>query len=307
VANATASKKAQTPAKGGRPAGLFTWIAVGVVLVIVVGLVVIKMTSGSPAAKASTTFEAVDATTMSQLTSVPTSVFNTVGVTSPVAPISGPSPLSGQPALTKTVNGKALPLIQYVGAEYCPYCAAERWSTIIALSRFGTFSNLGFAQSGASDIYPSTKTFTFRQATYTSPYVAFSAAETFTSIPNPATNFYFPLQKLTAAQTALVKKYDTMKYIHTFTSTQENGSIPFIDMGNKFLSAGASFTPATLAGLTQGQIASALSDPTNPVTQAIIASANEQSAAICVLTNNKPAPVCSSAGVKAAKKALNIK
>ena len=307
MAKSPANKKTQTPAKGGRPAGLFTWIAVGVVLVIVVGLVVIKMTSGSPAANASTTFEAVDAKTMSQLSSVPASVFNTVGVTSPVAPITGPTSLSGQPALVKTVNGKSLPLIQYVGAEYCPYCAAERWSTVVALSRFGTFSNLGFAQSGATDVYPNTKTFTFRQASYTSPYLAFSGVETFTSITNPATNFYFPLQKLTAAQTALVKKYDTMKYIPTFTSTQENGSIPFIDMANKFLSAGASFTPATLAGLTQGQIASALSDPTNPVTQAIIASANEQSAAFCVLTNNKPAAVCSSAGVKAAKKAMNIK
>jgi Domain of unknown function (DUF929) len=307
VAKSPANKKTQSPAKGGRPAGLFTWIAVGVVLVIVVGLVVIKMTSGSPAANASTTFEAVDATTMSQLSSVPASVFNTVGVTSPVAPITAPSPLSGQPALVKTVNGKSLPLIQYVGAEYCPYCAAQRWATIVALSRFGTFSNLGLAQSGATDVYPNTKTFTFRQSTYTSPYVAFASVETFTSTPNPATNFYFPLQKMTASQTALVKKFDTMKYIPTFTSTQENGSIPFIDMGNKFLSAGASFTPATLAGLTQGQIASALSDATNPVTQAIIASANEQTAAICVLTNNKPAAVCSSAGVKAAKKAMKIK
>ena len=307
MAKSPANKKTQTPAKGGRPAGLFTWIAVGVVLVIVVGLVVIKMTSGSPAANASTTFEAVDATTMSQLSSVPASVFNTVSVTSPVAPITGPTSLSGQPALVKTVNGKSLPLIQYVGAEYCPYCAAERWTTIVALSRFGTFSNLGLAQSGATDVYPNTKTFTFRQSTYTSPYVAFASVETFTSTPNPATNFYFPLQKMTAAQTALVKKYDTMKYIPTFTSTQENGSIPFIDMGNKFLSAGASFTPAALAGLTQGQIASALSDATNPVTQAIIASANEHTAAICVLTNNKPAAVCSSAGVKAAKKAMKIK
>ncbi len=307
MAKSPANKKTQTPAKGGRPAGLFTWIAVGVVLVIVVGLVVIKMTSGSPAANASTTFEAVDAKTMSQLSSVPASVFNTVGVTSPVAPITGPTSLSGQPALVKTVNGKSLPLIQYVGAEYCPYCAAERWATIVALSRFGTFSNLGLAQSGATDVYPNTKTFTFRQSTYTSPYVAFASVETFTNTPNPATNFYFPLQKMTAAQTALVKKYDTMKYIPTFTSTQENGSIPFIDMGNKFLSAGASFTPAALAGLTQGQIASALSDATNPVTQAIIASANEHTAAICVLTNNKPAAVCSSAGVKAAKKAMKIK
>ena len=307
MAKSPANKKTQTPAKGGRPAGLFTWIAVGVVLVIVVGLVVIKMTSGSPASTASKTFQSVDATTMSQLTSVPASVFNTVGVTSPVAPITAPSPLSGQPALVKTVNAKSLPSIVYVGAEYCPYCAAQRWSTIIALSRFGTFSNLGFTQSGAADVYPNTKTFTFRQSSYKSSYLAFTSIETFTNIPDTATNFYYPLQKLTAAQTALLKKYDTMKYIPSFTSTQENGSIPFIDMGNKFLVAGASFTPATLAGLTQGQIASALSDPTNPVTQAIIASANEQSAAFCSLTNNMPAAVCSSAGVQVAKKALKIK
>jgi hypothetical protein len=30
----------------------------------------------------------------------------------------------------------------YIGAEYCPYCAAERWPLVMALSKFGTFSNL---------------------------------------------------------------------------------------------------------------------------------------------------------------------
>src|SRR4051812_39000218 len=34
------------------------------------------------------------------------------------------------------------PLILYVGAEYCPFCAAERWSLVQALSRFGTFHDL---------------------------------------------------------------------------------------------------------------------------------------------------------------------
>ena len=50
---------------------------------------------------------------------------------------SGVSPLTattGQPALTS--GGK--PEILYVGAEYCPYCAAERWAMVVALSRFGT-------------------------------------------------------------------------------------------------------------------------------------------------------------------------
>src|SRR6266852_5220447 len=37
-------------------------------------------------------------------------------------------------------NGK--PEIFYFGAEFCPYCAAQRWSLVIALSHFGTFSKL---------------------------------------------------------------------------------------------------------------------------------------------------------------------
>ena len=39
-----------------------------------------------------------------------------------------------------TSDGK--PLVVYIGAEYCPFCAAERWPMVVALSRFGTFSGL---------------------------------------------------------------------------------------------------------------------------------------------------------------------
>ncbi len=37
-------------------------------------------------------------------------------------------PTMGQPALTS--GGK--PQIVYMGAEYCPYCAAERWAMVVA-------------------------------------------------------------------------------------------------------------------------------------------------------------------------------
>jgi hypothetical protein len=43
------------------------------------------------------------------------------------------------------------------------------------------------------------------------------------------------------------------------------------------------------------------------VTQAIIASANYQTAAICTLTNQQPGNVCTSSGVMAAAKAMGIK
>src|SRR5712692_8559609 len=44
-----------------------------------------------------------------------------------------------------TGNGK--PEVVYVGAEYCPFCAAERWALSVALSRFGSFSGLHLIHS----------------------------------------------------------------------------------------------------------------------------------------------------------------
>ena len=56
---------------------------------------------------------------------------------------------------------------------------------------------------------------------------------------------------------------------------------------NKFLAAGASFSPSTLAGSTRNSIAGALDNPASPITDAIIASANYQTAIICTLTGQQ--------------------
>ena len=39
------------------------------------------------------------------------------------------------------------PEVLYVGAEFCPFCGAERWPLIVALSRFGHFTTLTNMQS----------------------------------------------------------------------------------------------------------------------------------------------------------------
>ena len=152
MAQSSASKKRpaqrpapRKPARGGRPAGLFTWLAVGLVVVVVAVLVIIKVTSGgNPSSNASGTFQPASPTTVTQLTTVPASVFNAVGVTSPVAPVTPPQLVKGQPTLTATnASGSKGPEVLYIGAEYCPFCAAQRWATIVALSRFGTWSGLG--------------------------------------------------------------------------------------------------------------------------------------------------------------------
>jgi len=299
----------RSSARSGRPAGLFTWLAVGLVVVVVAVLVIIKVAGGGTTGSGSTAFQPTDPTTLSELTTIPASVFNTVGVTSPVAQVTAPQAVKGQPLLTAaSTSGKKSPEVLYIGAEYCPFCAAERWSTIIALSRFGTWSGLGNMSSSnvSPEVFLNTPTFTFARATLTSKYVAFRGVEEFKNYVDPATNYYAAFQKPTAQETALIVKYDGPKYIKGLTSSQKE-SIPFITFANQFLVAGASYSPTTLSGSTRADIAAALSNATSPVTQALIASANYQTAAICSFTHQQPGSVCLSSGVKAADKVMGLK
>ncbi len=76
-----------------------------------------------------------------EVTSVPAAALAQVGSGTVT---STPTSISGAPL---TSGGK--PEMLYMGAEYCPYCAAERWSMIVALSRFGTFSGLATTRGAA--------------------------------------------------------------------------------------------------------------------------------------------------------------
>lgn len=174
------------------------------------------------------------------------------------------------------------PVVFYYGAEFCPYCAAERWAMIIALSRFGTFTGLKTTTSSSSDIYPNLATFTFHGATYSSQYVEFQSVETSDRNQNP-------LENPTPAQVALVSRYDT------------GGSIPFVDFANRYAFNGATYTAdamSSLDGLTWLDIARDLQDPGTPQAQAVLGSANLITAAVCKLTGDQPAPVCSGSAIQ---------
>ena len=70
-------------------------------------------------------------------------------------------------------NGK--PVLVYVGAEFCPYCAVDRWPLIMALERFGNFTSLHYTTSANDEgDYAS---FTFANSSYTSSYIAFRGYE----------------------------------------------------------------------------------------------------------------------------------
>ena len=254
------------------------------VIAIVIGLIVWKSASSNQASAAAG--GKATATEVSQIThqisTVPAATLNAVGKGSGVAPL---TPTTGQPALTS--GGK--PEILYVGAEYCPYCAAERWAMTVALSRFGTFSNLNLIHSSSTDVYPSTPTLSFYKSSYTSKYVQFTPVEWFGPVNNGVV-----LQQRTAAEAALMTKYDAPPFLQV-----SNNPYPFVDIGNQYLISGAQYVPSTLAKLTWPQVAADIRNPSSPVAQAVDGTANAITAAICKITKDAPAAVCNSASAQA--------
>lgn len=177
-----------------------------------------------------------------------------------------------------TANGK--PELLFIGAEFCPYCAAQRWGMTVALERFGSFSGLGQTRSGTSD--GDIATLTYRNAKYTSQYLAFTPVEVQDrngkSLENP-----------TKAQSALWTKYT---YQPPTSDTQGGNGYPFLDFGGKYVVTDPTFAFQDLSGLSQADIAKDLDNPSSSVGKAIDTDANYITAAICGMTNNQPASVC---------------
>jgi hypothetical protein len=71
------------------------------------------------------------------------------------------------------------------------------------------------------------------------------------------------------------------------------GSIPFIDFGNKYAQTGdlPMLQPTNLSG-DWTKIASDLKNPSSSNAKSVLAAANFTTAAICKLTNNQPATAC---------------
>jgi len=192
-----------------------------------------------------------------------------------------------------------LPLVTYVGAEYCPFCAGERWALVAALGRFGTFSGLQLSHSATDDVYPNTATFSFVGSSYTSQYVELSTVELQSNVRSGSG--YPQLQTPTPAQTAALQRYDVPPYV----PAQSAGSIPFIDLSGQYAVSGATYDVGVLRGMSAEQIAATLSNPSSPITQGIVGSANVLTASICTATGNTPSEVCGQAAVQSLEATLS--
>ena len=247
---------------------------IGVVVLAVVGIIIgaLVSSSGGTSAPPAAGRGPLPAGVQAKL-SVPASTLAAVGIgsssTSLLKPVTGPA---------LTTSGK--PEMLYIGAEWCPYCAAERWAMVVALSRFGSFTPLHGVRSSATDVYPNTATLSFYGSTYTSNYLVFTPVE------NEDVNHNL-LQTPTASQKALWAKYEP-----------PGDGYPFVDIGNRFVTT-VTYNPQVLQGLTWSQIAADLRNPSSPVAQGVLGSANLLTAAICKITGNAPASVCTASPIPA--------
>ena len=220
------------------------------------------------------------ATVVSQVEAVPVATLVAQAVKRP-ADAEPPQALKAGTAAF-TVGGK--PAVVFVGAEYCPYCASERWPLVMALSKFGTFEDLRGSMSSTTDLGPRTPSFSFYRATYTSRYLSFLADEMETGTEQP-------LQAPTAEEQALVTKYDTTPYVPAEDAGQN--PIPFVFMAGRYVLTSTQFNGRALSGMKWATAAAYLTSGANAMSKAVEASAGYLVGGICGLTPGQPAAVCS--------------
>lgn len=265
------------------------WLLLGgvvILIALVIGFFVFLSNQSNPTSTPKSGL--ADAATFKAVTSVDPGVLSTVGTGGVANPFSKVQP--NEP-VTKGPTGK--PQVFYYGAEWCPLCAAERWSITVAMSRFGMFKSLKENASASNDSYPSTSTFTFYPNTYSSSYIDFVPLEHEDSQHNV-------LQTPTTDQQQILTRYNV-------------GGYPFMDIGDRYILTNASYDPTVLRSnpqdqnstpLSQQDIATQLANE-NQLSKDILGTANYLTAATCALTNNQPATVCSDATIQKIETSLS--
>jgi len=263
-------------ARARRSRTLGIW-GVAVVVVVVVCLVIISsLGSATPAAKGGSSPASgapIPAALLARLQSVP---LNTLMSASTGGIDVSPGSIK-DPRLTSSSK----PELLYIGAEFCPVCATERWAMYVALSKFGTFSpEPGEIHSAVRD--GDIQTLTFYETKFISPYLTFTPVETTTNEPDG--DYYVSLQEPTQEQLRLWES-------HT------GQSFPWLDFGGDKDLTSAQYDPTVLEGMTFNSIASQVGNNSTVVGADIDASAKVLIQTICgTLTSNKPADVCNAVG-----------
>lgn len=225
------------------------------------------------------------------VTNVPVSTLNKIGAGNLYGQNSFTvAPLKGKPL---TSGGK--PELLAGELAWCPHCAANNWGLAIALSRFGTLSDLRIINTGRyyctlvinpcflvpEPCYPGTDGLSFFDTKYKSRYLKFGAVV---------------LQDVEGHNLQKPTKQEG-KLLHAF---DPEGSFPADDIGGAYGFVGSAFDPGVIRHKTWAQVAGSLADPSNAIAKHVDGLANLFTAAICKTTDGRPASVCKSSGVIAA-------
>ncbi len=228
-----------------------------------------------------------------------------------------------------TLSAGGKPTFLYIGASGCPFCAAMRWSLVIALSRFGNFSKLFYDRSATIDGNVPTVMFNFSQAaydsviskptvrggpygdTYPTPFVegAYYSSQyiNFEPIDQLGTSF---LTNSTGIENILGSNFKVPAAsgfnILDMPDFPYYG-VPFFDINNRFVFDGAIvdisplFSPSGSLSpqySTHADILNSIQNPSsNSFGETALGAANILTAQICDTINNS-APVCSLSYIK---------
>ena len=183
--------------------------------------------------------------------------------------------ISDQPL--KRSAGKSL--VFFMGAGFCPYCAAERWAIVEALKNFGMWEGLVDDRSaGHDEKYLNVPTLNLVRAKYTSQYVEFVGRET-------ADRNFEPLQEMDE------KDYEILD---AFNPDQ---IIPFLLVDGQFMQVGAGYSPKLIEGVDHSGVRAKLEDPESEAGKAIREEIDNISALVCKSIGGM-AKVCNSENIK---------
>lgn len=271
------ARRARQSALVRRRRNVMAGVAVAVVIAVVAVVVALGLSSSSSQKTAPRV--ALTAAQETHLTSVPLSTLVAASDTGAASSLIPAYEIDSAPY---TSGGK--PAILYIGAEFCPICATERWPMVVALAQFGTFENLSQTRSAVRD--GNIATLTFYGSSYTSKYLTFTPVEAQTNIPKG--NTYEPLQTPTPAELQL------------WTGVLGSESFPFIYVGGKYVLNTYQYPATVIEGKDFTQIASDVGDNSTPVGASIDSAAAALVKYICGITGQQPASTCQAvAGVKA--------
>ena len=272
----SSSARVQAAARANKSSNMPWIIGIGVLLVIGIALIV-AVAGGNSSSGDIVGRKDAPSSLVTKVTTTNDTVVNAVGQGSST-PL--PQPING-----KSIAQDGKPGILYLGAEYCPYCATERWAMANALSRFGTFTGLKVTNSDPNDTPPAIRTLSFYKSTYKSDYIVFTPVE----LQN---NSRGTLETPTAAEESLSQQFSS------------GGSIPFIYFDGKYVITGATYSYAVLQGKSWDQIASAMSDAKSDVAKGAIGAANAMTATICILTDDQPSAACKPTAIQNLEKQI---